>query len=308
MNKSAPVLFLFFNRPNQALRTFREIAKYKPRILYLSSDGARVDVLGEEAVVFGLREQIEAIIDWDVEVVKLYAPENQGCAKKVSEAITVALSRTGRLIVLEDDCLPAPEFFDFVEWGFKEYDCDQQVGSISGTRLNPDRSKQAIFSSVPHIWGWALWERGWEGYSLDMNNDLVRILDAIDHSGAVDHRCRKAWKELINMMSKNPFYTWDYQFLINSIRLEKLNLVPGQNLITNIGYGKNATHTLTEHSRFGELARENWIHTGVRIDICSDKKYSDFVQREYLFGLLSWRSLIFRIKRQILLKAAIFRK
>lgn len=308
MNNCDPVLFLFFNRPTEALRTFREIAQYKPRILYLSSDGPRREVDGEEGIVLDLRKQIDALIDWDVEVVKLYAESNEGCAKKVSEAISVAVVRTGRLIVLEDDCLPTPEFFDFVEWGFKEYDSDNRVGSISGTRLDRKNSGRALFSSVPQIWGWALWERGWEGYALDMKNNVGEIFEAIETSKLVDTRCRKDWKELIHKMLKDPYHTWDFQFLINSIRLGKLSLVPGQNLVTNIGYGANATHTLTEYPRFGELVREHWVHSGPKISVCSDATYSKFIQRDYLFSKLSWAYLIFRIKRQVIIRTARFRR
>lgn len=66
----SPVAFFIFNRPEVTDRVFREIAKYKPRELFIIADGPRLDY-PNDAELCRLTREITFQVDWDCEVNKL---------------------------------------------------------------------------------------------------------------------------------------------------------------------------------------------------------------------------------------------
>jgi hypothetical protein len=58
-----------------------------------------------------LRQVIEQEIDWPCQIERLYSDVNQGCRLGVSRAITWFFEQVEEGIILEDDCVPHPDFF-----------------------------------------------------------------------------------------------------------------------------------------------------------------------------------------------------
>jgi len=51
---------------------------------------------------------------------------------------------------------------------------------------------------------------------------------------------------LVQMRSQHMGYTWDYQWALTCIAYKALCIMPGSNLVSNIGFGQDATHTKHE--------------------------------------------------------------
>ena len=112
---NTPVLFLVFNRLDTTKQVFESIKRAQPPRIYISSDGPRNNVDGENEVVEIVRNYILENIDWDCEVYTLFRDRNLGCKYAVSEAITWFFKNEEQGIVLEDDCLPIESFFWYCE-------------------------------------------------------------------------------------------------------------------------------------------------------------------------------------------------
>ena len=82
-----PVAFLIFNRPDTTERVFAEIAKAKPRKLFVIADGPRADRPGEAERCAAARAIIDRL-DWKCEVLKNYSDVNMGCGRRVSSGIS----------------------------------------------------------------------------------------------------------------------------------------------------------------------------------------------------------------------------
>jgi hypothetical protein len=80
------VLFLIFNRPECTQSTFEQIRKAKPKKLYISADGPR---LNNHSDFQNCRTVLEIVskVDWQCEVKTLFRKENLGCKLAVSEGI-----------------------------------------------------------------------------------------------------------------------------------------------------------------------------------------------------------------------------
>ena len=242
------VLFLVFNRLDTTKQVFEAIRQAKPPRLYIAADGARETKDGEVEKVNAVRDYITSNIDWECEVKTLFREENLGCKYAVSGAIDWFFKNEEMGIILEDDCLPSLSFFWFCEELLVRYKDDLRVGQVSGfNRLGEVKTDyDFFFSKYPSIWGWATWRNRWILYSPNpvlydevKKNKLFDLIFGFNES--------KRRLSDVNMAIKGETNTWDYQWgftmYINGFK----SIIPSKNLISNIGFGKDATHTNTKN-------------------------------------------------------------
>lgn len=260
---TAPVVFIIFNRPGLTQRVFAEISKAKPPKLYVIADGPRADSPHDPEKCAATREIVEKI-DWECQVIKDYSDSNMGCGKRISSGLDKVFSLEEEAIILEDDCLPHPTLFRFYQELLSRYRDDGRIISIGGNnyRFAQQRMKYSYhFSRYPHIWGWATWRRVWQNYydfkmslwpEIRDSNWLYDIFSSIRaeaglekdrfsiHGGSDDVTY---WQNKFDIVHKGILDIWDYQFFFACFMQNGLAVLPNVNLVTNIGFGADATHT-----------------------------------------------------------------
>lgn len=259
LNKSVPkplntaVLFLVFNRPVTTARVFEVIRQVQPPRLYVAADGPRKQRKDEFEKTNEVRK-IATNVDWPCEVKTLFREDNLGCRHAVSNAITWFFETEEQGIILEDDCLPSRSFFWFCEELLGRYRNNPQVGIISGTNyFNSQVSliNDYYFSSYPFIWGWATWKTVWCNYSVNnIPNDREKVSKVLKNL-TIKREAFNYWRREFLNTASNRIDSWDYQLTYMIISRNLLNIIPAVNLISNIGHGPNATHTIdieNEHS------------------------------------------------------------
>ena len=113
------------------------------------------------------------------------------------------------------------------------------------------------FSRYPLCWGWASWRRAWRHFDVELtawknaeeqNRDafLLRFDDA---------RERAYWRRALDATAAGEIDGWDYQWAFACIRIRGLAGVPSRNLVSNIGFNTQATHTKGE-SRLARVPAE----------------------------------------------------
>lgn len=249
------VLFLVFNRPDTTRQVFEAIRQAKPPRLYVASDGPRNDRQGEAEVVAEVREIIKHI-DWTCEVKTLFRDSNLGCKRAVSQAITWFFENEECGIVLEDDCLPHPEFFSYCQELLRRYANDERVWGITGNNFQNGIVRgngSYYFSKYFHCWGWASWRRAWRNYDVSLSYwpEWSRSADWIEKTP--DGVERAFWQNIFNKTHEGQINTWDYQWTACIWRYVGLVATPNVNLVSNIGFGAGATHTISGASQFAEM-------------------------------------------------------
>ena len=155
------VLMLFFNRADTFRQVFEEVRKARPSKLFLYQDGPRGerDMAGIEAC----RQVVsDENIDWECEVHRNYLTKNQGCDPSGYRSHQWAFSLADKVIVLEDDVVPAQSFFPFCKEMLDKYEHDERITMIAGFNIDevsPDCNDSYFFTSAFSIWGWASWRR-----------------------------------------------------------------------------------------------------------------------------------------------------
>lgn len=245
-NTTSAVLLLFFNRKKSAVTVMSQIAKVKPTKLFLSCDGARSE--DELEMVIEIRDTLEKMIDWECSVSTNYLDENLGCRNAVSKGITWFFSNVEEGIILEDDCVPSLSFFKFCDELLCEYRNDLRVWNIGGY-CPPylERTYESYsFSLFSHIWGWASWANRWKLYDSNMENLDIYIRSNLDLFPFKKFNRQRLSK--LKNVKRGKIDTWDYQWNFTIRSNSGLSVRPSVNLIENIGFGSQSTHTRDNNS------------------------------------------------------------
>lgn len=250
-----PILFLIFNRPEITQSVFEEIKNQKPTHLYVAADGARPNVIEDLEKCTATRQLVMDGIDWDCEVKTLFRDKNLGCGVAVAEAITWFFENVEQGIILEDDCLPHPSFFEYCKSLLERYKEEEKVYAIGGTNLqngNQIGDASYFFSNYAYVWGWASWRRAWNSY--DFNLEQLEKFKEKKMIKKIDNRTvfKNYWISVFEKVANKEIDTWDYQWTFALWNRSGVSVVPNVNLISNIGFGKEATHT-TGSSPFAKM-------------------------------------------------------
>lgn len=248
---NTPVLFIVFNRPDTTRRVFWEIRKVEPRKLFVAADGPRDNRSGEKEKCEETRRFVIDNIDWDCEVKTLFRDKNLGCGRAVSSAITWFFQNVEQGIILEDDCLPNQSFFKFCEELLNYYKDNKKIMHISGDQFVPNFNNGAsyYFAKIMHCWGWAGWADRWQNYEFDLADYDEKNIKKFSSNKNV----QMYWLNILNMMKRKENDTWDYQWTFKIIEKDGLCINPSVNLVSNIGYGNNSSHTSDKNNPFANL-------------------------------------------------------
>ncbi len=249
-NDEIPVLLTIFNRPDKTRAVLENLRRLKPKILFIAADGPRQN-LPEDKEKCRLARQELTNIDWACDVETRFIDDNLGCDPSVSSAIEWFFQNVEYGLILEDDCLVDSQFFSFCGELLVKYSEDERIMQISSlspysARVHPyDYHFSRMFRCSG---GWATWRRAWKHYTSDMHrfvdSEALEILKACQRDRSV---CLWQYKEFQWFKEKKPMNSywshWDFQWNLACSAQNGLCIVPEKNLMTNIGFDENSTHT-----------------------------------------------------------------
>ena len=247
---------MIFNRPEPTRRVFAEIRKARPEKLFIAADGPRSDK-PEDVEKCRLTREVIKDLDWPCEVKTLFREKNLGCKFGASTAITWFFDNVEEGIILEDDCLPDQSFFTFCTELLEHFRNNKKISMISGCNESQSTSSpySYIYSRYGHLWGWASWRRVWNQYDVTMKiwasrNNHRKIRRAINDRQMWNYRL---WHYIETYEGRKD--TWDYQWETYRLLHGQLAVIPTKNMIQNLGFGPEATHT-TQTSSYLIMPRQ----------------------------------------------------
>lgn len=243
-----PVLILTFNRPDLVEPLIDAIRVAKPPRVFLASDGPRLGLAEDDFLVSETRRKLLEQIDWPCEIVTRFQESNLGLVEHAVSSFDWAFERCDRLVVLEDDCVPHPDFFGFCEELLVRYSEDSRVwcvlGDNSGKVPVKGRDSYTFSRYALPTWGLALWKRSWEKF--DRNLDLWAAIRETPREKALWATKREGdvISSLLNRVRDVERHSWGYVWMFSAMYDGSLAIVPRVNLIRNIGHNRaDAAHT-----------------------------------------------------------------
>lgn len=294
------VLVLAYNRPRLLSRVLDVVDNAGPRSISVWIDGPKPSQ-ADEAAVSSCHE---------IAINRLHragdslhtCPTNLGCRASVSSAIDWFFSTHQTGAVLEDDTVPSPRFWKFVEEALSsgpqlQTDC---IGSVTGTNLLPsdlhldgNRARTSVFFSS---WGWATWATQWQQIRKDVL-PWTEYKEAIANTPGLTGWAAAALHRKHKQLSTGVLDSWASVVFLEQIRLGFRTLIPPSNEIQNIGFGGQATHTRSAPSwahRVPGLIDGNWNNpcsTDIRTGIASatlDAQAEQYMASEVFEFLPFW--------------------
>jgi len=245
-------LIIAYSRPDGVLRLFKSCVAAGIEKIYLSLDGpSDLDSLNHQEEILKIVAEYSARIEIEVNLLS----ENHGVAVGVLRALDWYFSKEPAGIVLEDDLVVSPFFFEYVFNALHYTKDSRNILMVGGTQLFPGLSEHSLAINYPMIWGWGAWAEDW----LVIRNSLLRK-KTTSLSQLWDARTT-FWIVGANRALSGLVDTWDtpiaYEFYQNGF----ICIIPPFNLVSNIGTDRFAAHTslekfpmhfpISENSNFG---------------------------------------------------------
>jgi hypothetical protein len=202
--------------------------------------------------------RIATNVDWPCRVETFFRETNLGCKGAVAGAITWFFDNEEEGIILEDDTVPNSDFFVYCDSLLDTYRNDPRVVAITGDNFQDGLVRgeaSYYFSRYPHVWGWATWRRAWSLYDpnmiswIDANKD--RDLTRFFPQAKID----RYWRRVFNSIAKGGHpNSWAFPWTACVLISRGLTATPNVNLVTNVGFGSNATHTKDPSSHLSNIS------------------------------------------------------
>jgi len=247
---------------------------------------------------------------------------NLGCGVGPMTAISWFFDHVEQGIVMEDDCLAHPDFFPYCEELLNRYK-NTNVKFINATlyndrwshALNPDTTHQTLdtrhqsyaFSHYMVTGAWASYREVWQGFDLDLKSlhawAFAKQVYRLTHNLAEAEWWWYQVRAIQRDKSKKSY--WDYQMQIHLFRQGALTIHPAVNLISNIGFDPEGTHTCGNDGRGGkDVFSILPLHHPLQLDVdtkrdiaCWSKKKSKGLLLDLLYifyHLFAWRNKFVR--------------
>lgn len=240
-----PLILIAFNRPDLLRQQLEIVRQHHQGQIFCVVDGPRAHKAGEAEKVAKVVELLEGLRP-QFEVTFNCADSNMGCYRRIKSGLDWVFSQVDRAIILEDDCLPSPQFLSFAEAMLEQYAEDERVFSVSGTNLFPELSppnQSWFFSRYHNCWGWATWARAWKKF-IDTQSEWQQIRSSKAFRGTFRNlRSFLYWRRIFDQVYSGKINSWAYRWMLTSWMQNGLSVHAKINLITNVGDGADATRT-----------------------------------------------------------------
>ena len=242
-----PILITAWRRVEKLENLLHAIKENKPKKIYFSCDGPRKNNLNDEKLIKNVKESFNKLINWDCEIHKKYNKENLGCRVAMITAINWFFENESEGIILEDDCIPRKEFFPYCAELLQKYRNNHKVWTISGSNFQRGIKRgdgSYYLSKYFHCWGWATWRDRWSKIDSFMSTwPKAKETNSIK-SIFPDPLEFKYWNKIFDkfFVRKIPD-TWDIEWTYTCFINQGYTIIPNYNLVKNIGFDQEATHT-----------------------------------------------------------------
>lgn len=183
--------------------------------------------------------------------------ENLGCARSVLSACQWFYKNEEYGAVLEDDCIPTLEFFEFAQQNRKVLESHKKVYFLCGTQhanvKDLSKSIPYLITSYPFLWGWATSREKW--------TQIIEVFlqnTAYKTNSSKSKRENFYWRTGIRRALQRRVDVWD-TIIVGFMSLNSFfAILPLQNLIDNQGLDEFATNHIGGHA---QKAWEIVVHT-----------------------------------------------
>jgi hypothetical protein len=253
-----PVLFMLFNRASTTRKVFDKVRQTRPSKIFVAANGPRPEVSSDYRKCSDVREIFDEV-DWDCEIHTNFRSTNIGMQRHWWSSLDWFFENVDSGIILEDDCVPDVSFFGYCKELLDKYKDDTNVMHINGSNFQFGQKRgdaSYYISKYPYVWGWATWKRAWQRYDNDMSSfPAFKANRLIDSAVSTDAE-KKYWMRFFESLFDGSREACDVKWVYTIWSHEGFCITPNVNMITNIGYGPSAGHTIIKERTMDQDAHD----------------------------------------------------
>lgn len=215
-----------------------------PSKLYLFHDGLKD---GEDSTEWHKVQELLDSVDWCEKEI-IVSDFNKGLAESIMTGVSYMFEECDSVIVLEDDCLPARNFMQYMNQCLAKYHPLKSAYAVSGYGWPiafPKSESDVYACGRISSWGWGTWKDRWEKFHRDYT--LLRQL----RSDKELSLCLETWgHDLENMLLsqvRGGVDSWAVFWALYVIRNKGFSINPYISLIDNIGFDGSGEHCGESH-------------------------------------------------------------
>ncbi len=249
---NAPIALFLYNRPLHATATVKSLLKCKEAQLsdlYIFCDGPRQSAtINDLEAIKNVRNFAEKIVGFN-SIKMIFHENNLGLSQSIIFGINNVLEKHQTVIVIEDDVVVGDQFLNFINSGLQKYQGSSEVAGVTGYSF-PIKINEPYFTRTGACWGWATYKNVWDNFiknrqALEISSMDTKELDLFNVS---DHIYEKIYYHNKNSMIQS----WAIEFYVYYFLNKQYFLMPGKNLVANIGFDGTG-----EHQKNGNFLTDN---------------------------------------------------
>ena len=260
----APIVLFVYNRPKHTKLVLDALALNfgaKDSVLFIYADGPKPGITAEQQQSM---DETRILVQSETRFKKttvIVRNVNYGLFRNVSEGVSEVLGLYGKVIVLEDDTLPAPGFLKFINKALLLFHNSPNVYSVNGYQhpINTNRF-ETILLPFTNVWGWATWSEKW-----GLLDPSPVELELMRNNNFVKSRFNLADYDFVHMFENKK--SWGIKWYFKVFSYNGLNVFPTQSLVVNIGFDGSGENSGSDYQMPYLFKGEIEVNYTERIDI-----------------------------------------
>jgi hypothetical protein len=244
----APIVLFVYARPEHTRKTLEALENNilaDQSLLFIYADGLKVNANEEQGKNF---QATRALIrkKWRFkEVCIIEREKNWGLADNIVDGVTQIVNRYGKVIVLEDDVVPATGFLQYMNDALNFYENEEKVMHISAYIFPVNKVlPTTFFYNTATCWGWGTWQRAWCYFE----PSAAKLAQIIAEKGLIHQFNVQGGYNFYGDLLANAnqqMKTWSVRWYASFFLQQGFALHPYPSLVNNIGHdgtGENSSN------------------------------------------------------------------
>lgn len=304
-----PILLITFNRPVHTRRVLEAIVAQNPSALFVFQDGPRNGNIDDVKRIEEVRAVVGSLTNnTSIILQTFFSEKNLGCGPGPAAGISWFFENVDRGIIIEDDAVPHPDFFQYAEELLVKFKDDTSVWAIGSMHLDNKTYGDGsyYFSKMNRtLCAWATWKRAWDNFDLNLQSTTRSDLNMALKKYGAKLKEREYWCERLAEIHEDCYHnsSWDQQFWMSIWLHHGEGIMPNVNLSSNIGFDEEGTHTKDPNSPASQKQTEGimpLVHPAdTSIQRIADQRFQEIYFAPYEYGLSGIKRLPYRINKRL---------
>ena len=289
----APIILFVYKRVDVLESTYHALVNNRwaaHSVLYVFSDGYRSEK--DKAEVLKVRAFIKKMRGFKSIIIK-EAQENKGLARSIIDGVSAVINKHKKVIVLEEDLIPATNFLVYMNKALRFYEYTSKVFSISGyspVMVNKD-GVDVYFTRRASSWGWGTWQDRWGAIDWEVSDYQSFHFNILKR-----RRFNEMGSDLSGMLDRQmhrKLNSWAIRWVYSQFLNDLYTVYPAVSKIENIGTSAAASNTRDAANRFKTVLDKS---NQLAFNFPPSPKMDDYFIRQFLVQF----SIKTRVKYKIL--------